>query len=710
MGHQDVISFIWNIANLLRGPYRPPQYRRVMLPMIVLRRLDSVISDKKPEMLELYTQLKAQKKSDIEIEKLMTAKYNALYNTSKFDFESLLADADNISSNLINYIQGFSLDIKDIFIEKFKFNDEIVQMNKHNMLYKVVKEFAKVDLGLKEVDNIQMGLAFEELVRKFNEQANEEAGDHFTPRDAINLMATLLFTIHDDSDEKETAIYKSDIVRTIYDPTCGTGGMLTEGEKLIKEQNSKARVFLFGQEYNEESFAICRSDMLIKGENAENIVYGDTLGDGKTFDGYPNRQFHYMMANPPFGVEWKLEEDIVKNEHSKQGFGGRFGAGLPRISDGSLLFLLHMMSKMYPSPAEGGDGSKIGIVFNGSPLFTGDAGSGESNIRRWIIENDMLEAVVALPVDMFYNTGIATYIWIVTNRKVNRRKGKVQLVDGRQHFQKMRKSLGNKRNELTETHIKEITRLYCDFKHDDISNGAICSKIFDNSDFGYIKITVERPLRLNFQASKERINKIYDETVFKNLAISKKKNEAEKKADENAGRELQERIIDAISTLDGAILYKDKAKFEPVMEKALKELKLAKAVKTAIYNAFSERDPEAEIVYDKGKAVTDTDLRDYENIPLPSGTTLPLPIGYEKDADPDKINKLLKEAIKAYFDREVKSNLPDAWIDYSKTKIGYEIPLTKHFYVYTPPRELSEIEAEMRTLEKEIIDLLGGTI
>ena len=446
--HNQLKSDIWEIANRLRGPYRPPQYRLVMLPIIVLRRLDCVLEPTKAVVLKQFEKLRAQEMPENAMEKLLgkaagPKRKHPLYNTSPFTFARLLGDAENIAPNLVAYINGFSETVRPIF-EKFKFGEQIEKLDASNRLYTIIKAMSEIDLHPDNgVDNLQMGYLFEHLIMRFNEQANEEAGDHFTPREVIRLMTHLVYTGEED-------VYKPGVYREIYDPACGTGGMLSVSEETIRAGNAKANLGLYGQDYNDEAWAICCSDMLIKDAETNNIVLGDTLGDGKTRDGFQGKQFHYMFANPPFGVEWKDQQKLVTKEHEELGFGGRFGAGLPAINDGSLLFLQHMMSKMHPSPVEGGEGSKIAIVFNGSPLFSGDAGSGPSNIRRWIFENDWLDAIVALPDQLFYNTGIFTYVWLVTNRKVAERCGKVQLIDGTRFFQKMKKSLNNKRNELSE--------------------------------------------------------------------------------------------------------------------------------------------------------------------------------------------------------------------------------------------------------------------
>jgi type I restriction enzyme M protein len=741
--HQNLVDFIWNIANKLRGPYRPPQYRRVMLPLIVLRRFDLVLAENKQKVLDEKKRLEDKGITGPALEKALSRIAAAdskqeLFNTSGFTFEKLLGDAPNIAGNLIAYIQGFSPRARDIF-DKFEFETEIAKLDEANRLYLIIKEFcaSSIDLSPKSISNLQMGYLFEELVRKFNEQANEEAGDHFTPREVIRLMVQLLFT-------GEDGIYEKGIYRSVYDPTAGTGGMLSESEKFICGDgvttglNPDANIELFGQEYNPESYAICCSDLLIKDEPINNLIYGDTLGikDAKNkisgfmpFDGHPGKRFHYMLANPPFGVEWKPEEDFVREEYKQLGFAGRFGAGLPRINDGSLLFLQHMISKMHQPPKlvdgknVGGDGSKIAIVFNGSPLFTGDAGSGESNIRRWIIERDMLDAIVALPDQMFYNTGIYTYVWIVTNKKPAHRQGLVQLIDGTRHYKKMEpKSLGNKRNELSDQHIKELVRLYAEHEHDAESEvlvdgkpeRRICSKLFKNHEFGFLKITVERPLRLNFQASAERITKLDEQSAFVNLASSKKrKDDAAYRAEVAAGQETQVAIKAALQGMDSETLYRNRPAFEAVLDAALKKagIKVGAPVKKAILAALSERDPKADICLDsKGKPEADADLRDTEIVALPDDIALPLPLGYDNETGHDKLLALVKDHCEAYLKDEVLPHVPDAWIDHSKTKVGYEIPLTRHFYVYQPPRPLDVIAGEISQLEKDIVAMLSEVV
>ncbi|MEO9526584.1 class I SAM-dependent DNA methyltransferase [Roseibium sp.] len=719
--HEDLKGNIWEIANRLRGPYRPPQYRLVMLPMVVLRRLDCVLEPTKDAVLKKYEELQAQQMPEAAMERLLGRaadpdRKHALYNTSPFTFTRLLGDAENIAPNLVSYINGFSPTARAIF-ERFKFTDQIEKLDASNRLFTIVKAMADVDLHPDRIDNLQMGYVFEHLVMRFNEQANEEAGDHFTPREVIRLMANLIYT-------GERDVYKPGIYRTIYDPTCGTGGMLSVSEELILSQNERAQLALYGQEYNDESWAICCSDMLIKDEETSNIVLGDTLGDGKTRDGFEGEHFHYLMANPPFGVEWKDQKAVVEREHKELGFSGRFGAGLPAINDGSLLFLQHMISKMHPYEEGNEDkpGSKIAIVFNGSPLFSGNAGSGPSSIRRWIIENDWLDAIIALPDQLFYNTGIFTYVWLVTNRKPEERRGKVQLIDGTKFFEKMKKSLNNKRNEITEPQIQQLTRVYGNYQDGETAdvriNGEtetrVVSRIFEKREFGFLKVTVERPLRMNFEATPERIAKLDDQTAFTNLATSKKRKNAEAAEKEiEEGRKQQEAIRAVLKTLEGNGRYMDRAVFEADMMKAAKRagLKIPAPVRKVIFAALGEPDPDAGICRDsKGRPEADSELRDTENIPLPPGTVLPLPMEFGPDKPNDRLVKAFRKDIDAYMAREVLPHVPDAWVDYDKTKVGYEIPINRHFYVYKPPRPLDEIEAEITELEAEIAGLLKGLV
>lgn len=742
--HGDVI---WDIANLLRGPYRPPQYRRVMIPLTVLRRLDCVLEEPHDKIVAMHKKLKAEGKYDDEaIEKIINQKFKLkFHNTSDFTFKKLLGDPDKLAANLMKYIAGFSTRARKI-IEKFKFDEEIEKLDEANRLYEVVKQVAAVDLHPDKFTNIAMGYLFEDLVRRFNEQANEEAGDHFTPREVINLIVNILFTYDD-------FVYTKGKVIKIYDPTCGTGGMLSESEKLIADPetglNPSANLELFGQEYNPESYAICGSDLMIKGEDVKNIVFGDTLGTGKTKegfvdgDGHPGERFHYMLANPPFGVEWKPEKDHVTKEHEEFGFKGRFGPGLPRISDGALLFLLHMISKMEPAPADGGEGSRIGIVFNGSPLFSGDAGGGESNIRRWIIENDMLEAIIGLPDQLFYNTGISTYVWIVTNRKPAKRAGKVQLINGADFAWKMKKSLGDKRKQIgngfeaVPNHIKVLTELYGDFKHNvrmtvakiqtnidpkrDQAKSLFVSKIFDNSEFGFLKITVERPLRLNFAVTDERIDRFKKSNLFQGLSISRKRKDKKKIVEEILlGEAAQAAIVEVLAGMKKAFskgqVIKDRTVFQEQLEAAFiaTDITIDSKLKAALLasGCLGEKDPTAEACLDKqGNPEPDPELRDTENVPLPKGIALPLPLDYEGKknkgkVDVDPLLALVRDHCEAYLAAEVLPYRPDAWIDHSKIKVGYEIPFNRQFFEYEPPRPLDKIEKDIMDLEKEFMAML----
>lgn len=578
MNHQALSSFIWSVADLLRGDYKQSEYGKVILPFTVLRRLDCVLEATKPAVL---AEFEAKFKAGLNPDPFLLRKSGqSFYNISPLDLGKLLGDQDHIRENLYAYIQGFSPAARDIF-ERFEFFTQVERLAKAGLLYLVTEKFANIDLHPDVVDNAQMGLVFEELIRKFAEISNETAGEHFTPREVIRLMVNLLFIEDDDVLTSGNAV-----VRTLYDPTAGTGGMLSVGGEYLLEHNPAARLTLFGQELNDESYAICKADMLIKGQDVANIVVGNTLSD----DGHSGRKFDYMLSNPPFGVEWKKVEKEVRKEYEQKGFDGRFGPGLPRVSDGSMLFLLHLISKMRPA-VDGG--SRIGIVLNGSPLFTGGAGSGESEIRRYVLENDLVEAIIGLPTDMFYNTGIATYVWILSNKKPAARKGKVQLIDASAYWQKMRKSLGSKRKEMSDEHIAKVTQLFGEFIEAE-EDGKPISRIFNNADFGYTTITVERPLR--------------DEA--------------------------------------GNVVLGTKGK-------------------------------------QKGKPQPDSALRDTENVPL-------------------------NEDIDAYFAREVLPHAPDAWIDTEKSKVGYEIPFNRHFYVFTPPRSLHEIDEELKAVAANITKMLEG--
>ena len=661
----EKVSFIWSVADLLRGPYRPNQYKDVMLPMTVLRRLDCVLESTKDKVLNKFKSLKGGKVKNLEpiLNKVVG---QAFHNTSKFTFEKLKGDPDNIAANLTHYIKRFSSQAREI-IEHFSFEEHIAKLESADRLFLIVSKFCEIDLHPDKVSNIEMGYIFEELIRRFNEASNEEAGDHFTPREVIRLMVNLIFL--PDSDILTT----KGIVKTLYDPACGTGGMLSVSEDYVRELNPDARLEVFGQDYNAQAYAVCGSDMMIKGQNIDHIQYDNSFTDDK----FENKRFDYMLANPPFGVEWKPEANFIKKEHEEQGYGGRFGAGLPRINDGALLFLQHMISKK-KAPEEGG--TRLAIVFNASPLFVGSAGSGESNIRQWIIENDWLEAIVAMPDQLFYNTGIFTYLWIVTNRKEKHRKGKIQLIDGTGFFKKMRKSLGNKRNEIGDDQRDDITRLYGNFR-----KGKFV-RIFDNENFGYHRITVERPLRLNFVVNNERLERVQEAKAFANLATSKKRKDKKKAEAEIAtGRKMQQAILDALGNPTLKRLVKNRDEFRDTLKGIFKEagLSIPAALFKAILMALSERDETADICTDnKGNYEPDPELRDYENIPL-------------------------KEKIEDYIAREVLPHVPDAWVDESKNKIGYEINVNRYFYIYTPPRSFDEIENDLKAIEKEIADMLA---
>ena len=576
-GKQNLSAFIWSVADLLRGDYKQSDYGKVILPFTVLRRLDCVLEPTKAAVLEEKA-LREGQGLDPEPFLLRKAGHN-FCNTSPLDMKRLMGDGDNIAENLRSYIQAFTPAVREIF-ESFKFHLQVDELDKANLLYLVTEKFGQIDLHPETVSNAEMGLVFEELIRKFAELSNETAGEHFTPREVIKLMVNLIFI------EDDAALTQPGIVRSLYDPAAGTGGMLSVAEEHLVGMNPSARLVLSGQELNPESYAICKADMLIKGQNINSICFGNTLSD----DQLPEQKYDYMLSNPPFGVEWKKIQKEVQREAEQMGYSGRFGPGLPRVSDGSLLFLLHLISKM--RPAQDG-GCRFGIVLNGSPLFTGGAGSGESEIRRYVLENDLLEAIIALPTDMFYNTGISTYIWILSNRKPAERKGKVQLIDASGFWQKMRKSLGSKRKELSPEHIEQITKLFGAFEEGE-KDGKPISKVFKNEDFGYRTITVERPLR--------------DEA--------------------------------------GNVVLGQKGKA-------------------------------------KGKPQADSSLRDTENVPL-------------------------VEEVEAYFEREVLPHVPDAWIDHDKTKVGYEIPFNRHFYVFTPPRPLEEIDAELKQVTDRILEMIGG--
>jgi len=677
MNHGEIVSFIWGVADLIRDTFKRGKYQDVILPLTVLRRLDCVLAPTKEAVLKANSKLRG-KLENLDPQ-LRAASGFAFWNTSRYDFERLLADAPNLAANLRNYIQGFSPNMREV-LEKFDFDGTISKLEEAGLLFKVLERFKGVDLHPDRITNPMMGTIFEELIRKFNEALNENPGEHFTPRDVVHLMVDLLLA----GDEKRLG--KAGVVLTICDPCCGSGGMLTIAKDHILGTpdrpgiNPKADVHLFGQEVNPETFAVCKSDLFMKsadGRDAEYILFGSVLSK----DQHSGRAFDYLIANPPYGKDWKRDEAEVEAEHEK-GESGRFGAGLPRISDGQLLFLQHMLFHM-KKPGEGG--SRVAIIMNGSPLFTGDAGSGESEIRRWILENDWLEALVALPEQLFYNTGIATYVWVLTNRKAAARKGKVQLIDATTFWSPMRKSLGDKRREIPVEKAKEILSLHRKFEEGEHS------RIFSTTNFGYRKITVERPLRLNFEASAERIARLEQESAFAALATSKKKEAKAKAKDEAEGRRLQAQIKGMLQTLPSGV-HKDREKFLAALHASAKKagLKLSAPIQKATLSALSERDETAEICRDgDGNPEPDAELRDTENVPL-------------------------GEPVEEYFAREVKPYVADAWIDAGRRDrkdgevgvVGYEINFNRYFYKYEPPRPLEEIEADIKAVEQDILTLL----
>lgn len=668
----QVANFIWSVAELLRDHYKRSKYSDVILPFTVLRRIDCVLAPTKTDVLDKYEQYKDQLEDLSSL--LKSTSGFIFYNTSKYDFEKLLDDPGNIKQNMSDYVNGFSPNIQEI-IDKFKLREQISYLDEKDLLYKVVQRFEEIELHPGELSNHDMGYVFEELIRKFNEQSNENPGEHFTPREIIKLMVNLLMV----KDAKELS--KPGKIITVYDPACGTGGMLTSAkEHLLKDINSDADVELFGQEINDETFAVCKSDMLIKGENADNIKYGSSFSR----DGLSDMTFDYILSNPPYGKDWKQDAEFIRDEFSK-GTAGRFHAGLPRVSDGQLLFLQHMVSKIHKND----EVTRIAIVFNGSPLFTGDAGSGESEIRRWIIENDWLDTIVALPNQLFYNTGINTYIWVLTNHKESERKGKVALIDARDMYIKMRKGLGDKRNQISDDQVKEITELYLQ----NTDNGRV--KIFNGSEFGYRKITIERPLRMNFKINLESINRLKSEKAFINLAISRKKNDKEKSLEIKIGKKQQNKIISSLQEMYETE-FNDYNDFEKQIDSVLKKsgVKPTVGLKNGIRNALGDRDENANIIQNKkGEIEADSDLRDSENIPL-------------------------NEDVFEYFENKVKPHVPDAWInekivdnlDNEIGKVGYEINFTRFFYEYEPPRDLNDIDNDIKDLQNEILELLEDVI
>ena len=663
--HAYFSTLIWQIADLLRGPYRPPQYERVMLPMTVLRRFDCVLAPTKARVLAEYERRKGGRLRGEALDSVLNrAAGQRFHNRSPLDFEKLQGDPDHIAQHLVSYIQGFSADVRRIFVEYFEFEAEIEKMRESHILYMIVSQFRSVDLHPDTVPNEQMGLIFENLIRRFNELANETAGDHFTPREVIRLMVSLLF-IDDDA-----LLATPGVVRTLLDPACGTGGMLAEAQGWLRDHHREARLYVYGQDYNKRAYATAASDMLMKqvdhnggsGSRGDNVRLGDSLIE----DRFAGDTFDYFLTNPPFGVDWKRQQGEVRREHEQQGFAGRFGAGLPRVNDGSLLFLQHMIAKFEPvRPEEHKHGSRLAIVFSGSPLFTGGAGSGESSIRRWIIENDWLEAVIALPEQMFYNTGIGTYVWIVTNRKEKRRRGRIQLLDARDLWTpggsaESRRSLGDKRRHLAAGQIDEIVRLYGRFR-----NGGR-SKIFGNTDFGYTRVTVERPLRLRYQMTFDDKARFLDACPFLLDDVQA--------IDKALGREPM-RDWNAVWDRIADLLHERGSRWKKVEQRLFRDV-------------FTHKDPEAEPVARGGREQgfePDPGLRDFENVPL-------------------------ADDVDGYFEREVRPHVPDAWMDRSKDRVGYEINFNRYFYEYTPPRPLEEIDADLKQAEEEIVRLLRGVV
>jgi type I restriction enzyme M protein len=697
MNHAEIVSFLWGVADLIRDTFRRGRYQDVILPLTVLRRLDCVLADTKDKVLARQAALRDRGLENLDQQLRTTAGF-AFYNTSLYDFDKLVGDAPNIAANLRNH-RGSSENMRQV-IERFDFDNTISRLDEAGLLFKVLERFKNVDLHPDKVDNPTMGTIFEELIRRFNEALNENPGEHFTPRDVVHLMVSLMLAGDEDH------IRRHGVVRTVYDPCCGSGGMLMiakehittgwrrNGEILRPPINPHANIHLFGQEVNPETWAVSKSDFFMKeptGRDADNIAFGSTLSN----DRHAGRPFDYLIANPPYGKDWKRDEAAVRSEHER-GAAGRFASGLPRISDGQLLFLLHMIA--HAKDADEG-GSRIAIIMNGSPLFTGDAGSGESEIRRFILESDLLEALIALPEQLFYNTGIATYVWLVTNRKAPQRRGKVQLIDASSFWVQMRRSLGDKRREVPFERAREIVEILADFRDGDTrkvrkdgeEEEVVVSHVFPTAHFGFRKVTVERPLRLNFQANPERVARLENGKGFQSIAQSRKKGAA-------AERELAEgwAAQDAIRRLVRGLpntLFKDRGKFEAVLDAAAKGagLKLQAPVRKSILSALSERDDTAAICLDReGNPEPDPELRDTESVPL-------------------------AESIDSVFEREVKPHVPDAWIDTARRDpkdgevgiVGYEINFNRYFYRYTPPRPLEEIEADIRGIEADIVRMLS---
>ena len=714
MNHSEIVSFLWGVADLIRDSFKRGKYQDVILPLTVLRRLDCVLADTKETVLERQAELGKRGLQDLD-GALRTASGLAFYNTSRYDFDKLLADAPQAAANLRNYIAGFSENMRNV-LERFDFDNTISKLEEAGLLFQVLERFKNVDLHPDRIDNATMGTIFEELIRKFNEALDENPGEHFTPRDVVHLMVDLMLA------GDESLIAGPGVVRSVYDPCCGSGGMLTitkehiagglrgngssgETGRVRPAINPQTEIHLFGQEVNPETWAVSKSDIYMKdptGRDADNIAFGSTLSN----DRHPGQTFDYLIANPPYGKDWKRDQETVEAEHQR-GAAGRFGPGLPRISDGQILFLLHMLA--HARPLDQG-GARIAIIMNGSPLFTGDAGSGESEIRRFVFENDLLEALIALPEQLFYNTGIATYVWLLTNRKAPERQGKVQLIDATSFWSPMRRSLGDKRREIPPDKAVDVLTLLADYQDGDTrtriegneDKDAIVSRIFPTARFGFRKITVERPLRLNLQAAPERIARMEDQKGFQNLAKSRKRGEAGAK-EEAEGRARQQAILAMLAGMPDT-LQKDRDAFLAELTGAAAEaqIKLSAPMKKAILTALAERDETAAICRGPdGELEPDPDLRDTERVPLPEG---------EDPVDTDKV----PANVQAFFDREVKPHVPDAWIDTSKRDhkdgnvglVGYEINFNRYFYRYKPPRPIAEIEADIQAIENDILEML----
>ena len=709
MNHSEIVSFLWGVADLIRDSFKRGKYQDVILPLTVLRRLDCVLAPTREQVLERQAELRERGLDDLDAQ-LRRASGFAFYNTSRYDFEKLLADAPQLAVNLRSYIVGFSQNMREV-LERFDFDNTISKLDEAGLLFQVLERFRTVDLHPDRVDNPTMGTVFEELIRRFNEALDENPGEHFTPRDVVHLMVDLMLA----GDERE--IGRPGVVRTVYDPCCGSGGMLmiakehiTEGssrngERLRSALNPAADIHLFGQEVNPETWAVSKSDFFMKeptGRDADNIAFGSTL----SLDRHASQPFDYLIANPPYGKDWKRDQGAVRDEHTR-GSAGRFGPGLPRISDGQTLFLLHMLARA-KAPDEGG--ARIAIIMNGSPLFTGDAGSGESEIRRFILEHDLLEALIALPEQLFYNTGIATYVWLISNRKAPARRGRVQLIDATSFWSPMRRSLGDKRREIPVEKAEDVLKLLVDFEdgatrkiaRDGREEECVVSRVFPATRFGYRRITVERPLRLNFHASPERIARLKEQRGFRNLAKSRKRGDAGAR-EEAAGRARQLAILTLLEGLPDT-LYRDRNSFLADVTRAAggAGVKLPAPVRNAILAALAERDGEADICRgEDGAPEPDPELRDTERVPLPEG---------EDPADGEGV----PASVRVFFAREVLPHVPDAWIDTARRdhrdgrvgSVGYEINFNRCFFRYTPPRPLGEIEADIRDIEKDILDML----